>query len=188
MFKVKRWRYGILTLAVALFLLLGAFGCGNGEEEATNGEVTEEEYNGEDVVREEEEEELAEENPYHEAEAIVPIEDRIVTMDEDFRSVLEEIFTNEPKLVSTSGAQPLEYVVDRVITTDDVSQIKDLLAEKGYETDGTRAEGNEYELDIFIPEEVLAEKYEGDAGGNMYVVFWTAEEGEEAQKIYVRTL
>lgn len=202
MFNVKRCRYKILPLAVVLLLLLGTFGCGpsESEEEIPNGEEEVEETkeevekaetptNGEKEVKETKEEaEIEEDNPYDEAEEIAPMEDRTITMDEEFKSVLEEVFEKEPKLVSTSGIEPLNYVVDRVITTDDVSKIKDLLEEKGYETVDTRAEGNEYEFDISISEEVLEEKYDGDVGGNMYVVIWTAEEGEEAQKIYVRTL
>ncbi len=175
MFDVKRWRYGIFPLAVVLLFMMGIFGCEIDEEEANNGEIREEE-------------EIDEDNPYDEAEEIVPMEDRIIAMDEDFRAVLEEIFAKEPKLVSTSEFQPVNYVVDRVITDDDVSKIKALLEEKGYETVKTSAEENEYEFDISISEETLEEKYEGNVGGNMYVVVSTAEEGEEAQRIYVKTL
>lgn len=52
-----RWRYLVLSLAVTLLLLLGAIGCGNGEEEALNGEENgEEEVNGEEDVIDDEEE------------------------------------------------------------------------------------------------------------------------------------
>lgn len=178
MFDIKRWRYALISLGCVFLLLLGSFGCGNGEEEAANDHV-----NGED-----DDEQVDEENPYDDAEKIVPVSDRIIAMDEDFRSVLKEIFEEEPKLVSTSEFNPLVYVVDRVITPDDVSEIKELLGNNGYETAGTEAEENRYELDISISGEVMEEKYEGDVGGNMYVEIWTAEEGEKAQKIYVKTL
>ncbi len=200
MFDFKHWKFRTLFVAVVLILMLGAIGCGE-EEEALNGEVRKEEVNGEkenddqeevngkqEAAKEEDKEEVDEDNPYEEAEEIVPMEDRIITMDEEFSSVLEEVFEKEPKLVSTGDIQPLDYVVNRVITTDDVTKIKDLLEEKGYETVDSSIEGNEYEFDISITEEILEEKYEGDVGGNMYVVIWTAEEGENAQKIYVRTL
>jgi len=191
MFDFKHWKFRTLFVAVVLILMLGAIGCGE-EEEALNGEKEnddQEEVNGkQEAAKEEDKEEIDEDNPYEEAEEIVPMEDRIITMDEEFSSVLKEVFEKEPKLVSTGDIQPLDYVVNRVITTDDVTKIKDLLEEKGYETVDSSIEGNEYEFDISITEEILEEKYEGDVGGNMYVVIWTAEEGENAQKIYVRTL
>ena len=200
MLGVRRWRHVVFPLVVILILGLGVFGCGNGEEEVVNGEeeeVEEAEVNGEEEEDKGKEEAMEDEegtaetdevNPYDEAEKIVPMDDRNIVMDEDFRSVFDEVFENEPKLVSTGDITALSYVVDRVITTDDVSKIKDHLEEKGYETVGTRTEAKEYEFDISIAEDILEEKYDGDPGGNMYVVIWTAEEGENAQRIVVRLL
>lgn len=189
MLGFRRWRHVVSLLAVVL-ILVGVSGCGNGEEVEVNGEKEEVEVNDkeEEVDNEEGIAEIDEVNPYDEAEKTVPMDDRNIVMDEDFRSVLNEIFEKEPKLVSTGNILALSYVVDRVITTDDVTKIKELLEEKGYETIGTSTGGNEYEFGISVSEENLEEKYEGNVGGSMYVVIWTAEEGENAQRIKVRLL
>ena len=205
MFDVRRWKHAGVILTVILFLLAGAFGCGNGEEEAINGEVEEangeeeveevEEVNGEEEVDEveetngeEEEADLEEDDPYEEAVEIEPMQERNVVLDEDFRSVLVNIFEEEPKLVSAGDITALVYIVDRVITSDDVKEIRDLLEEKGYETVGTKIDEHRYELNISIAEELMEEKYDGDPGGNMYVKMWTAEEGEDAQMIMITFL
>ncbi len=138
--------------------------------------------NGDEVV------EIDEDNPYHQAEEITPIGSRNEVMDEDFRLVLNEIFEEEPKLVKSGEITALSYIVDRPITPEDVTDIKELLEVEGYETAATSSEDDEYELDISLTEELLEDKYDGDLGGNMYVVFWTTEEGEDAQKIEVKLL
>ena len=205
MFDVRRWKHAGVILTVILFLLAGAFGCGNGEEEAINGEVEEangeeeveevEEVNGEEEVDEveetngeEEEADLEEDDPYEEAVEIEPMQERNVVLDEDFRSVLVKVFEKEAKLVSAGDINALVYIVDRVITSDDVKEIMDLLEEKGYETVGTKIDEHRYELNISIAEELMEEKYDGDPGGNMYVKMWTAEEGEDAQMIMITFL
>lgn len=127
-------------------------------------------------------------NPYYEAEEVEPIQNRNVALDEDFSSVLVNVFDEDPKIVSTGDITALEYIVDRVITSDDVKEIEALLDEKGYETVGSDIDAQEYTLDISIDEDIVEEKYDGDPGGNMYVSIYTAEEGENAQKIVITFL
>lgn len=136
----------------------------------------------------EEEDETDKEGLYATAETVEPIQEKNVAMHEDFSEVLGEVFEEEPKLVETGGIDRVSYVTNRVITSDDVMEIKDLLAEKGYETRNSSTEGDKYQLDLSISEDVLEEKYNGDPGGNMYFKMWTAEEGENAQRIKVLTL
>jgi len=138
--------------------------------------------NGDEVV------EIDEDNPYYQAEEVAAIGSRNEALDEDFRLVLSQIFEEEPKLVESGEITALSYVVDRPITSEDVTDIKELLEIEGYETVATSSEDDEYELDISLTEELLEDKYDGDPGGNMYVVFWTTEEGEDAQKIEVKFL
>ncbi len=185
MFDIKRCKYIIFVMAVALFFLMGAVGCDAPEEDVT---VEEEEITEEEVEEEEEESENDEDDHYETAEEVVPMSDRNVALDEDLSSMLEEIFEEEAKLVQTGEIDALAYVVDRVITPDDVSEMKDLLEENGYETVGTQAKENFYDLNLSVSEDVLEERYDGEMGGNMYLQMWTAEEGEDAQKIVVKFL
>jgi len=186
MFDVRRWKPAGVVLTITLLLLLGAFGCGNGQEEAINGEEEVDEV--EETNGEEEEADVEEVDPYEAAVEIEPMQDRNVVLDEDFRSVLVEVFEKEAKLVSAGDINALVYIVDRVITSDDVKKIMDLLEEKGYETVGTEIDEHMYELDISIAEELMEEKFDGDPGGNMYVKMWTTEEGENAQMIMITFL
>ena len=136
--------------------------------------------NDEEVLMEEEED-----NVYQQVEEVTPVSQQNEVMDEDFRFVLSEIFEEEPKLVESEEITVLSYVVNRTITPEDVIDVRDLLETEGYETVATTSGEIEHELDISITEEVLEERYDGDIGGNMYVRFWIAEEGEDAQRIEV---
>lgn len=161
------------------------------DEPVDEAEQPEEGEGGEATTTDEEEgadEETEEDDPYATAEIVEPVDDKNIAIHEDVGAVLGEVFEEEPKLVETGGITRASYVVDRVITSDDVLEIKDLLAEKGYETRNSSTEGDKYELDLSISEDVLEEKYDGDPGGNMYLNIWTAEEGENAQRIQVETL
>ena len=140
--------------------------------------------NGEEVEMEEEIE-----DPYEEAEAIVPVDERNVAIDNDLTPILESVFEDSPKLIDSGDIRTLTYVVSREITSDDVVEIRELLTDVGYETTRTDSEEDFYELDISITEEVLEEKYDGDFGGNPYIEIWTTERGEEnGQMIIVKVL
>ncbi len=128
------------------------------------------------------------ENPYVTAQTVEPIEEDNITMHKDFGAVLREVFGEEPKLVETGGITRLSYIVNRVITTDDVMEAKNLLAEKGYELQDSSTKEDRYEINLSVSEDVLEEKYNGDVGGSMYINFWTAEEGEEMQRVVIKTL
>ncbi len=135
-----------------------------------------------------EEEPEEKENPYLTAQTVKPIEKDNITMHEDFSAVLEEVFGKEPKLVETGGITRVSYIVNRKITSDDVMEAKDLLAEKGYELQDSNTKEDKYEINLSISEDILEEKYDGDVGGSMYINFFTAEEGEEAQRVVIKTL
>ncbi len=185
MINIKRRRHLILFMAVAFIFLMGLFGCGAEAEEPMDETLDnqEQEEAEEDLVPDEDEDvDTEEENPYDLAEEIIPMDDRNVAMDENFSSVLEKVFEKDPKLVESGEILALAYVVGRVITADDVTKIRGLLEEEGYELVGTDIEEDKYELNLSA--EILGQKYDG----NIYVVFWTAEEGENAQKIEVRIL
>jgi len=167
----------ILLLAVGGWYLYSQQEEGEPEEEIEELDTTEEREDKED------------ENPYTEAETIIPIDDRNVVMHEDLGSVLEEVFEEEAKLIDSGDITVLAYVVNREITSDDATEIKDLLAEKGYETERTSTKDGFYDLDVSITEEVLEDKYNGDFGGNPYIQVWTNERGEEnAQMVIVKAL
>ncbi len=150
-------------------------------EEETEAE-TEETEEKEPETNEEENEEK--ENPYLTAKTVEPIEDDNITMHEEFSAVLEEVFGEEPKLIGTGGITRLRYIVNRVISADDVMEAKNLLAEKGYELKDSNAGENKYDLDLSISEDVLENKYDGSVGGSMSILFWTTE----AQKVEIKTL
>ncbi|MFP4539639.1 MAG: SpoIIIAH-like family protein [Candidatus Paceibacterota bacterium] len=151
----------------------------NGEdEEEENGEDEEDKENGED----EEADESETDDPYANAEEVEVVQDLNTTMHEDFAPVLEEVFEKEPKLVETGDILILSYVVDRPITSDDVKDIREMLQERGYESEGTDAKEDAYDLNFSA--EILDQEY----NNNIYVLIHTTEEGEEAQKIEVRIL
>ncbi|GEM_PF-1726606 len=184
----------IITVIVVVVLLVGGWYFFSQEEAPEDPEVPEEEEVV-DVDPEEvdgvESEEVGEEaeNPYTEAETITPIDERNVVIHEDLGSVLEEVFEEEAKLIDSGNITVLTYVVNREITSDDAIEIRDLLAEEGYETERTSTKDGFYDLDVFITEEVLEEKYDGDFGGNPYIQVWTNERGEEnAQMVIVKAL
>lgn len=140
--------------------------------------------NGQEVEMEEEAE-----DPYEEAEAITPIDERNVVMHEDLSPVLEEVFNQEAKLIDSGDITVLTYVVSREITPDDVMEIRDLLAQKGYKTERSETKDGFYDLNVSITEEVLEEKYGGDFGGSLYIQVWTNERGEEnAQMVILKAL
>ncbi len=128
------------------------------------------------------EEDVDTDNPYDTAETVVPMQERNEVLHGDFSYVLGEVFEKEPKLVRSGDILVLSYVVDRIITTDDVSEIRDLLIEEGYEPEGTDAGEDSYDLNFSA--EILDQEY----SGNLYVLIHTAEEGEDAQRIEVRKL
>ncbi len=141
-------------------------------------------YLEEEIIFEEEEERI-DENPYEVAEIVVPTQERNEVMHQTFEEVLSEVFEKEPKLTrltSSGDILALSYLVDRVITPDDVSQIRDLLQEEGYELEGTDTSEEAYDLNFSA--EILDQEYRG----NIYVLIHTAEEGEKRQKVEVRIL
>ncbi len=151
------------------------------------------EYEQEDPVEEETEEEVAEkeedveekDDPYEVAEEVAPMSDRNVAMDKDLREIFEEVFGEDPKLTESGEILALSYVVNRNITSDDVSEVKDMLedAEHGdYEVVGTESQENEYELNLSA--EIEGEEY----NNNIYIRLFTDEEGEKSQRIEVRFL
>ncbi|MGM0482552.1 MAG: hypothetical protein ACQEP6_01655 [Patescibacteria group bacterium] len=176
----------IVIIAVIIILAVAAWLFFYSNEEAPDQE--QEPNEEEEVAQNENEEEDndaegdEEDNPYDTAETVEPMAERNVVMDEDIREVLGEVFEKEPKLVESGDILILSYVVDRTITSDDVTEIKDLLQEKDYELEGTDARENEYDLNFSA--EILDQEY----NGNIYVLVHTAEEGENAQKIEVRIL
>ncbi len=125
---------------------------------------------------------IDEEGPYEEAETVVPMDPRNETMHETFELVLGEIFEKEPKLINSGDVLALAYIVDRVITPNDVSEVRDLLGEAGYELEGTRTEEDLYELHLSA--EILGQEYRG----NIHVEFYLTEEGEKAQIIKILVL
>lgn len=174
----------IIVIIILLLAVGGWYFYSQQEGEDMNGEEEIEEL---DATEEREDEE--EENPYTQAETIIPIDDRNVVMHEDLGSVLEEVFEEEAKLIDSGDITVLAYIVNREITSDDATEIKDLLGEKGYVTERTNTKDGFYDLDISITEEVLEEKYGGDFGGNPYIQVWTNERGEEnAQMVIVKAL
>ncbi len=154
------------------------------QEEVAQNEGGDENQNEEKTQEEdgESEEDKKKDNPYAAAKTVDPIQDRNVKMDEDFREILGEVFEKEPKLVESGNILILSYVVDRTITSEDVTEIKDRLQEKDYELEGTESKENEYDLNFSA--EILDQEY----NGNIYVLVHTTEEGENAQKIEVRIL
>ncbi len=168
---------------IVIFLVVIALAVGGWyfffEYEAEEVDVDEEEV----VIEEDDvEEDVDTDDPYETAETVVPMQERNEVLHEDFSYVLGEVFEKEPKLVSSGDILVLSYVVDRVITSDDVSEIRDLLVEEGYELVGTDAREDSYDLNFSV--EVLGQEY----SGNFYVLIHTVEEGESAQKIEIRIL
>lgn len=142
---------------------------------------------GEDIEEslgdEEDTEDEEEKDPYSAAESVAPIQELNVEMHSDFEPILEELFEKEPKLIKTGDVVILAYVADRVITSEDVTEIKDFLVEeKGYEFEGVESEEGVYDLNFSA--EILGQSY----NGNIYVQIFAVEEGENAQKIIVRIL
>ena len=182
MIDMKRRKHLGFFMAIALLFLVGIFGCGTKDQDPADDPLNEENGREEDPAPKEEEAGVEEEDPYVLAEEIVPIDDRNIAMDEDFRSALEEIFEKEPKLVNAGEILALSYVVDRTITGDDVTEMKALLEERGYGLVGTKIEEDRYELNVSA--EILDQYY----NGNIYVMFFTAQEGEHAQNIDVKIL
>ncbi len=131
---------------------------------------------------ENEEEIVDEDNPYYAVEEVQPITERNIVMHEDFASVLEEIFGEEPKLVETGDVLALSYVVNRVIEDDDIPEIISFLEERDYRLEGTDSDADSHDLNFSA--EILEQEYRG----NIYVLIHTTEEGEDAQKVNVRIL
>ncbi len=183
---------------LVLIIVILAFAVGGWYFLSGQGEVEEPaSFESEEVVEPETEVEMGteagtegeeQEDPYVTAQTVEPIESDNTTMHEDFSAVLEEIFGKEPKLIKTGGITRLSYVVNRVITTDDVMEAKDLLAEKGYELQDSSTQEDRYEMNLSVSEDVLEERYDGDIGGSLYINFYTAEEGEAAQRVVIKTL
>ncbi len=178
-------RKTIIIIVVLLLLLAGGWFIYSQQTDTSDLPSTVPETDEEakvDTSKQEEEEEVAEEDPYEIAETVYPIQERNMVMHETFEVVLEEVFEREPKLVDSGDILALSYVVDRIITPDDVSQISELLEEEGYELEGVETEDDSYDLNLSA--EILEQEYEG----NIYVLVHTAEEGETAQRIEVRIL
>ncbi len=138
----------------------------------------------EEAIKETEKEEVEEEEEdlYETVRTVVPMTPRNEVMHEHFKRVLEEVFEKEPKLVGSGDITALAYIVNRVITPDDIIQTRDLLEQEGYELSHSKAEDWRYELRFSA--EILDREY-----GAIFVIFSTSEEMEEyTQRIEVRIL
>lgn len=171
----------IISLSLVLIVLPGISGCEAPEEDVTVEEEVEINNDIEEPdTLEEEEVDIDKDNPYDIAEEIVPVADANIALDEDFRDVLGETFEEKPKLITSGESPVLTYIVNRVITSDDVNKIRELLEKKDYEMIGTDIEGDLYRL--VFRSELIEEEFWGDIA----VQLWTTEEGENAQKVILR--
>ncbi|MFW5888710.1 MAG: hypothetical protein ACOCVY_03270 [Patescibacteria group bacterium] len=180
-----------ILIIIIILLVAGGIWYFNSSEESVPeenkaGEIEE----TEDGVENEEETEDKDENEeetsdlYEEAEEATPIEEKNVEIDEDMREVLAELdFEKEPKLVKAEGITVAAYVVDRPLTEEDVQKAYDKFNDmEKYEVEEVESGSEKHE--ISLSGEVAGEEY----SGNMYVNFWLAEEGSNAQKIVVKVL
>jgi len=161
----------LLVIIIVIILLVGGWYFLMQQEEV--GEVD---------IPFDEEATIDEDNPYEVAETVVPMSPRNEIMHETFNKVLGEVFGEEPKLVNSGDILALAYVVNRVITPEDASEARDLLAEEGYELEGTLTGEDLYELHLSA--EILEQEYRG----NIHAEFYVTEEGEETQIIKVLVL
>ncbi len=184
-------KLAIVIVIIVVLLLAGGWWYFYGQEdlveEEREEEVDEETEEERDEETEEERDEAREDDPYHQAETVVPVSDRNMLMDEDLRSIFEEVFGEAPKLTNTAEeGLVLSYVVNRNITPDDVIEVREMLEDRGhhgeYEVVGTDSQENEYELNLAA--EIAGEEY----GGNIYALFYTDEEGENSQRIEISFL
>ncbi len=181
----------VIVGSIAVYLgwkFIGGFIERGPEETAKMFEKYEQEIPFEEIREMMEESQIEEidteqEDPYETAETVVPMSPRNETMHEHFKKVLGQVFEKDPKLVGSGDITALAYIVDRVITTDDVFQIRDLLQEEGYDLSGTDVKGSRYELSFSA--EILDQEYRG----NIFVIISTSQETEEyTQRIEVRIL
>ncbi len=155
----------------------------NENEEVVEDEETEDEEIDAEENQEQEEEEASEEDVYEQAETVVPMSDRNVTMDEDFREMFEDIFEQDLKLTKSDEITALRYVAPRVINDEDVTAIRDLIEEDdNYTIEGFDSEGSRYEINVSTT--VNGQEY----NNNVYLNFYTDQEGERAQVIEIKIL
>ncbi|MFA6424018.1 MAG: hypothetical protein WCV83_01740 [Candidatus Magasanikbacteria bacterium] len=82
---------------------------------------------------------------YEKAVPVEPINDRSRTLNNELLPILNQLYNNQVKLNDNMGGSMLSYVFGRVITTEDMTAVKNYLVGLGYKT---QDEG-QYQLTIY---------------------------------------